>query len=215
MAQVLAEARAFGAAPFVGYGSDDPDAPEQQVFALWYALEQRGLRYSPLTTRSSLRGRVFVQRVRSLHESLSDRAANCVDGSVLLASLLGAAGLDTALVRVPGHMFVRFALDAGGMRYAYLETTLLNDPRIAAGPQREAGGASGIDPVTAASQRRFAAALLSGEQQYRRALRELERGSSPQYRIIGIAEARRLGVHALPRLEPAQTVSAPVASGLR
>ena len=167
----------------------------RRVFALWYALERRGLRYSPLTDRGSLHGHVYVQRVRSLRQSLDEREANCVDGSVLIASLLQAAGLDAALVRVPGHMFLRFALDPGGSSHAYLETTLLNDAHIGAGSEADPDG--DVDPVRAASRRRFDAALLSGEQQFRRARRELESGRSPEYRVIEIAEARRLGVRAI------------------
>jgi hypothetical protein len=99
------------------------------------------LRYSPLTDRHSVGGRVYVQRVRSLAQSLEDRAANCVDGSVLMASLLGAVNLDAALVRVPGHMFLQVALDRAGTRHAYLETTLLNDPRVATDPDASAASA--------------------------------------------------------------------------
>jgi hypothetical protein len=192
---LLGEARALSATPSGGFAGAGLEAAQRDAFSLWYALERRGLKYSPLTVRANLHGRVWIQRVRTLSQSLSDRSANCVDGSVLFASMLGAAGLDAALVRVPGHMFVRFALDPSGSRYAYLETTLLNDARVR--PAAESVAMDEVDPDLAASRRRFEAALASGAQQYRRAAAELRRGASPEYRVIEIAEARRLGVHAL------------------
>ena len=197
VAPLLDEARTLSGEVFPGYAGGDADEAERQVFALWYALERRGLRYSPLTDRRSVGGHVYVQRVRSLAQSLEDRAANCVDGSVLMASLLGAVELDAALVRVPGHMFLQVALDRAGTRHAYLETTLLNDPRVATDSR------AGAAPERDASWRRFQAALASGERQYQRARRELERGRSPEYRVIEIAEARRLGVRAISAAPPA------------
>jgi len=176
-------------------GARTPESTHAQVFRLWHALESRGLAYSPLTTRSSVRGRVYVQRVRPLAESLAGGAANCVDGSVLIASALRAAGIDAALVRVPGHMFLRYALDEDGGRQAYLETTLLNDARAERSrSEHRVSLDRDASPALRASLRRFESALASGAAQYRKAERHFARGDSPEYRVIDVSAARRLGV---------------------
>jgi hypothetical protein len=197
VAQVLAQAAGLGVLErFDGYSSRDADAVYRQLFALWYALEQRGLRYSALTRSSKVRGKVWVQDVRTIEHSLVDRAANCVDGSVLFASLLRAVGIDASLVLVPGHMFLRVAIDPGGLRFAYLETTLLNDPhaRLAWNARSPWSSLEVQDPAMERALTRFAAALISGGRQYARAAPRLGRSATPEYRIVDIAAARRLGV---------------------
>ena len=167
----------------------------RQLFALWSVIEKRGVRYSALTKSASVRGKVWVQNVRTIEHSLSDRAANCVDGSVLIASLLRAAGIDAALVLVPGHMFLRVALDRDGARYAYLETTLVNDRH--APMARAPVELPAPDIAWMASRNRFAAALSTGDIEYRRYASALARADRPEYRIVDIAVARRLGVNAM------------------
>ncbi len=50
----------------------------------------------------------FLQRVRTPSESLACKSANCVDGTVLMASLLEATGIEAAIVLVPGHAYLGF-----------------------------------------------------------------------------------------------------------
>jgi transglutaminase-like putative cysteine protease len=195
---LLVQARELGVVDaFDGYASRDPAAVYRQLFAVWSVLEKRGLRYSALTRSASVRNKVWVQNVRTIEHSLSDRAANCVDGSVLIASLLRAAGIDAALVLVPGHMFLRVALDRDGARYAYLETTLINDRR--APHARAPVDLPAPDVAWMASRNRFAAALAYGESEYRRYASALARADRPEYRIVDIAAARRLGVSSIGR----------------
>ncbi|MCB0025605.1 MAG: hypothetical protein KDD91_21375, partial [Caldilinea sp.] len=65
------------------------------------------------------------QRVRLPRESLAERQANCIDGTLLFASLLEAASLHPAIVVVPGHAFVAWERSADSGRWAYLETTMI------------------------------------------------------------------------------------------
>jgi len=60
-----------------------------------------------------------------IEESLNNSQANCVDGSVLFASLLRKIGIEPFLVLVPGHCYVGFYLDAAQENPIALETTLL------------------------------------------------------------------------------------------
>lgn len=48
----------------------------------------------------------FLQRVRTPSESLACKSANCIDGTVLMASLLEATGIEAGIVLVPGHAYL-------------------------------------------------------------------------------------------------------------
>jgi hypothetical protein len=98
---------------------------------------------------------------------------------VLLASVLRRIDLDVQLVLVPGHMFLAFDLSPGGGR-AYIETTRMGE--VAAGAGQAALLANFEDAVKEGLARHTAAADRFG------------RDDAPEYRIIDIAAARRLGV---------------------
>ncbi len=67
-----------------------------------------------------------TQRVRLPTESLAaNGSANCIDGTVLFASLLELAAIDPLLVVVPGHAFVGWRIWRGIDRYEFLETTVI------------------------------------------------------------------------------------------
>ena len=75
------------------------------------ALGAYGLRYvedpdSPLT--AALGGRGVVDTVRFPRETLRLRSGDCDDTTALLASLLEAAGIRTAVMTSPGHVFLAF-----------------------------------------------------------------------------------------------------------
>ncbi len=99
----------------------------EQVRAMYSTLRKdAGLVYinSPLNFGKQ-EGQI-TQRVRlpatSLNESQS--RANCIDGAVLYASLLEAAGLDPQIVIIPGHAFVGWRVWSGVLQYDFLETTM-------------------------------------------------------------------------------------------
>ena len=66
------------------------------------------------------------QRIRLPRESLRDRMANCIDGTVLVASLLEAMSLNPAIVLVPGHAFVSWETWPDSGEWRYLETTMIS-----------------------------------------------------------------------------------------
>jgi transglutaminase-like putative cysteine protease len=106
-----------------GYQSDRAGV-EQQVKCLYAALKEQGLRYEASPPGLDWDANP-EQRVRLPKHSLEERAANCLDATVLFASLLEASGLDALIFLMPGHALagwkesregssVRF-LDIGGM----------------------------------------------------------------------------------------------------
>ena len=96
-----------------------------QVKAIYDALQRTGITYvNSVLCFGPIPG-VFAQRIRLPRESLAQRSANCIDGTVLFASVLEAASLHPAIVLVPGHAFLAWETTEGTNQWEYLETTLL------------------------------------------------------------------------------------------
>ncbi len=107
-----------------GYQGTKSDVYDQ-IASLWNALQLRGIKYSSITESSQTSNIVFSQRVRTIEDALNYGQANCVDGTVLFASLLRAIGIDPILVKIPGHMFLGFYMDKAHTEFDFLETTML------------------------------------------------------------------------------------------
>ena len=112
---------------FLGYQSKAKGAVDKQVYALWNILQKRKFRYSSVSNTSLSSNVVFSQRVRTFDDALESSQINCVDGSVLFASLLRAINIDPILVRTPGHMFVGYYTDNSHTNKNFLETTMIGD----------------------------------------------------------------------------------------
>jgi hypothetical protein len=126
--QILKEAKATGLCnSFAGYQGTAEDVL-RQVNAIWVALQRRGITYSSITDTTPNKG-VYAQHVRFLDESINMTQANCVDGSVLMASVLKKIEIKTVLVLVPGHCYLAFYSHdpaKGGKLYG-VETTMLGN----------------------------------------------------------------------------------------
>lgn len=97
-----------------------------QVEALFNALKQEiKLNYVNSTVAFSPEEGSSNQRVRLPRESLETKQANCIDGTVLFASLLEAISLNPAIVIVPGHSFVGWETWDKDGDWQYLETTMI------------------------------------------------------------------------------------------
>jgi hypothetical protein len=114
-----------------GYQGDG-DAVTRQVEALFYALKEADLTYVNSVIDYGAAPGQATQRTRLPREALDQRSANCIDGTVLVASLLEAASLHPALVLIPGHAFVAWEKWDGGGEWDYLETTLIGSADFAA-----------------------------------------------------------------------------------
>ena len=120
--QILAEAKATGISPaFTGYGEGKDDIV-RQIDSVWRALNKRGITYSNTadSTRSPLHS---FQHVRMLDQSLSSGQANCVDATVLLASVLKKIGLNVGIILVPNHAYLVVYDKTGKKRDFAIEST--------------------------------------------------------------------------------------------
>jgi hypothetical protein len=186
IAEVLRQAKASGVIDqFNGYQGSDEEEVYAQAFAIWHALQRRGIRYSnlPPITAPLRSSNISSQYVRFVSDTWTAQAANCVDGSVLIAAAFKRAGLAPVLVVLPGHMLVGVALDEASKKMVYLETTRLAN--VVRAPKK---------PLLEASLENFEAALAEGQRQVNAAGDRFEVGSDFSFQIIDIAAARRLGV---------------------
>lgn len=107
---------------FRGY-QQDADV-EAQVKALYDALrEEAKLSYVNSIIAFSPEEGTETQRVRLPRESLERGVANCIDATVLLASLLEAISMNPAIVAVPQHTFLAWETGQGTGEWRYIETT--------------------------------------------------------------------------------------------
>jgi hypothetical protein len=167
---LLQEAVAAGTVrAFTGYQYGAQSAL-QQAQAVWDALAARGLSYVNVATDSGTSMFVSTQYVRFLDQSVHDQGANCVDASVLFASILRRIGLRPVLVFRPGHCFTAFYDAAEGGHLVPFETTFL-----------------GSAP--------FAAAASEGAKELQSTLPFI---GTPQYSIVDIALCRQEGINPIP-----------------
>jgi hypothetical protein len=124
-----------GSFSFGGYqdidGDDDPSLEVYlQVLAVWSVFQRHNIKYSNIATTSTGNQSIATQYVRTLQESFGNSQANCVDGSVLFASVLRKLGIEPFLVLMPGHMFLGYDLDKDGNAFGFLETTMLGNTDV-------------------------------------------------------------------------------------
>ena len=119
-----------------GYQSDPI---EPQVEAIFAALKAEGqITYVNSVIAFNPEQSARSQRVRLPRECLAEQQANCIDGTVLFASLLEAASLNPALVIVPGHALVGWQADPTNQPqlWNYLETTMIGSHDLWGSPSR-------------------------------------------------------------------------------
>lgn len=157
-----------------------------QAFAVWYVLQKRGFRYSSITNTSGTGAtqKVFSQYVRLIDDAMKASQANCVDGSVLIASVLKKVDIRVALVLIPGHCFLVFDLDGKG-DWRGIETTMMGNTDLALYADERA--------KREAAFKGFQAAFEVGSKRFQEALVKINEGS-PQYNFVDIDRARKNGV---------------------
>lgn len=175
--EILGEALDSGdVKAFAGY-QGDAEAVLAELEAIWNALKERGFLYSSITQSSFHDETVATQHVRLIGDSVKTSQANCVDGSVLFASIARKLGLSPFLVTIPGHMFLGVWLDEQQNEFACIETTMI-------------GNAD------------FAEAVEAGNAQFAEHESKIlaEDADAMGYSLVDIAEARQIGI--LPLREP-------------
>lgn len=199
--QILAEALDAGYVDsFAGYQKEARDV-KKEMKAIYRAIQDRGFKYSNITRGSGESATVGTQHIRLIGDQVRGSQANCVEGSVLFASILRKLEMDPFLVLVPGHMFVGVFLDENQEDYLCIETTML--------------GNSSFEDAVATGSQQFEEALpyISGDE-------EPEEGDATDYTLIDIATARQLGVmpireaaaDAAPAVAPASHTQRPAPS---
>ena len=129
--EILGEAlAAHYVSSFAGYQRSAADV-KKEINAVWKVLKKRGVKYSNITTSSAESDFMMSQHVRLIGESIRNAQANCVDGSVLLASIFRKLGLNAYLIIAPDHMWVAVDLDNDGEETAFIETTMLSSATLA------------------------------------------------------------------------------------
>lgn len=197
--EILKEALASGAVKqFDGYQSKEPKQVINQVFSIWNALQRRGIKYSSVTDTPP-GDMVLCQSVRFLHESINNRQANCVDGSVLMASVLQKIGIRSYLVLVPSHCFLAFDLVPGSAALPIgLETTMLGEDKITDVAKLELLSMVEQTKENNASIKTFNSALDVGSNRIQSCARNLEGQGVGEYRLISIKDARQSGIMPIP-----------------
>jgi hypothetical protein len=172
---LLQEAMAGGTVKaFTGYQYGAQSAL-QQAQAIWDALAARGLSYVNVATDSGTSALVSTQYVRFLDQSVHDKGANCVDASVLFASVLRRIGLRPVLLFRPGHCFTGYYDASEGGHIVAFETSEL-----------------GTAP--------FVAAADEGMRELQTTLPFI---GSPQFSVVDIALCRQQGINPIPYQSPA------------
>lgn len=180
---------------FTGYQSGDPQEVYRQAYALWDALSRRDVRYADITVMAAENRIVSSQHVRLIDESINNAQANCVDGSVLLASLLRKIGIEPVLVFVPRHCFMGFYLDAQGSKIAFLETTLLGSSPPEELPKvTDLAGLMDEEHAKAASWGTFVNAIGVGFNEFVGSQDKIKAGDNPDYQLVPIGAARQQGI---------------------
>jgi len=189
---------------FLGYQKDDPAEVVKQVFAIWSALQKRGIQYSSTTTTPGGSEEVYSQYVRFLDQSITNTQANCVDGSVLFASILRKISIQPFLVTVPGHMYMGFYLTPDKKDFVGLETTAIGVANATEEEQSDEPNAlttlrGKLDERARGGRdwKTFAKAVQIASDDLEKNQAKFE-GEDANYQLIDLDEARSEGIMPIP-----------------
>ncbi|GAB3927331.1 hypothetical protein GCM10028804_32310 [Larkinella terrae] len=175
---------------FDGYQMGDKKRVDDQVFSIWFALQKRGIRYSSISTNSStgVSQNLYSQRIRTIDQTWNNRQANCVDGMVLMASVLRSIHIDPVLVLMADHCVLGYYRDAEHKDLACLETSMIGDLDF-----RKIRSANRLK----ASQKLFTEARQRAQRHYRSSKESFDK--DPRYRFIVVADVRKSGIRPIGR----------------
>jgi hypothetical protein len=162
-----------------GYQTDEKGVITQ-VAVVYEYLRSRGFKYSNITTvsGSGTSRKVASQTVRFPSDSMRTSQANCIDGTVLFASILRKIGIDAYIVTGPGHAMLGFATKNKVPKKEFLnhfvvvETTAL--------------GSAGFDVAVKSGRKTFLGWLDKAR-------------NDLMFDVISVADARRAGVMPIAR----------------
>jgi hypothetical protein len=188
---------------FDGYQANDPADVVKQVFAIWTALQKHGIQYSSVTETPGSSAVVNSQFIRFLDQSIAMSQANCVDGTVLFASLLRKVGINPALVTRPDHMYLAFNLnestDEDEQKLMGLETTDIGAPEIGNNDSEMPEALTNLEEQLngrvrgSKAWKSFVQAVLDAEDDLDKNNDKFDAGD-PGWQIIDLADARDKGI---------------------
>ena len=91
-----------GASAFVEYQDGDPNTVVEQVSAIFAALHQEGIIYRAVPASYEAIG----QRITLADQVLESHQGNCIELTLLMASVLEAVGINSGVVIMRGHAFL-------------------------------------------------------------------------------------------------------------
>jgi hypothetical protein len=107
-----------------GDGAEDEDGSVYRRLKAIYDAEGDTYHLTYISTMTTF-GPGSVQRMRLPAEVLDQASGNCVELAALMASAAEAMGLETALIRIPGHAYTAVRTDQENANYYFIETTLV------------------------------------------------------------------------------------------
>jgi hypothetical protein len=189
---------------FLHYQADDDAEVLKQVYAIWTALQKRGIQYSSTTTTPGGSDVVYSQYVRFVDQSIKNSQANCADGSVMFASILRKISINPFLVTIPGHMYVGFYTKADKSDFVGLETTVIGAPNPSDEPSdSEPAALTALrDKLDESSRdtrawKSFARAIQIATADLAKNQEKFDAGD-PGYQLIDLDEARSEGIMPIP-----------------
>lgn len=116
---------------FKGY-QGDAESVFKEVAAIYQTLQDLKFHYSSITESSGEEVDIRTQHVRFVGESLNTSQANCIDGTVIFASVFKKLGLHPVIITVPGHAFVGVYLtkDKNMETLCPIETTMVGSRSV-------------------------------------------------------------------------------------
>ena len=174
-------------------GTQDPGTFWNQLFSVWYSLQKRGIRYSNIATVAPPAfGVMPSQHIRFMDESILRSQANCIDGTVLLASVYTRLGFKAGVVllkigdhpqMLPDHAILAVKSPQGDAGHALIDSTVMGNAQFAGKSFQSASWENFNNALYTASQ---------GMEKSRRA------GYIPK--IVYVDEARSNGIRPIPIL---------------
>lgn len=184
---------------FDGYQRNQANV-EMQVFAVWNVLQRRHIHYSSVATPSVHSDQAYTQTVRFIGQAWGSQQANCVDGSVLFASVLYKIGLQPLLIRTPDHMFLGYYVkprtSTAPGKLEFLETTLVGQGPLPSKLTWRFGHFI-YPPKSSKSYREFVQAVKYGDKEFYSEVLPALKAHKPGYDIIDVAKARQIGINAI------------------
>jgi len=122
-------------------GYSDPRSFWNQLFSVWYSLQKRGIKYSNIASLAPPSfGGMPSQYIRFMDESILRQQANCIDGTVLLASVYKRLGFRVAIVLlktsnspapIPDHAILAVKSPSNDESHAFIDSTVMGSAQYA------------------------------------------------------------------------------------